>query len=480
MTTVACLEREALDFLVARLAWPVPVVRWRAARALRDLVNAPATRRETTDRLLRCLTKARCEAEACTILTVFLMAQPAARPGSNLLGVALHQPSILASILLRQMGGAYASTWRGAHSGPVPDGFEADGYFEEFRTAHVPPILSSNLTRLAKASGRPFMRQWAFEWQRLQQATGVPRTDYPYYFDSFSEVRSGVVGQYIQGQGELYRSAYLRTLALAVVLWGMPASLAERYALEAAPAAPGLFEIDPVARPAWLGDVPERCAASPDTLESHASELIDSFASLEMLPVSFDSPIDLAVASYGSLEIEAFLATDEYTPDRIPEGEVELADFEASFGIAGSRPETPLAGYGDDEPGAAAPVCPSMIPQPYGYWQAHYLATGFPVPASYVLPAPTQLRCGGSGLELVHAERVVGKTAFWHDRWSPDYHRDGHTRCGVYAVLEPALLKAAMVRMQREIVWRARLRLWRRERDYGDYALIERVVALRG
>src|SRR3546814_4057468 len=63
----ACLGREALDFRVGRLSWPVPFVRWRAARALRDLVDAPATRTEATDQLLRCLASARCESEVCTI-----------------------------------------------------------------------------------------------------------------------------------------------------------------------------------------------------------------------------------------------------------------------------------------------------------------------------------------------------------------------------------------------------------------------------
>src|SRR3546814_9870629 len=105
-------------------------------------------------------------------------------------------------------------------------------------------VCSSDLrTCLERTSRRPFMRQWAFEWQKLQERTGVPRTEYPYYFDSFAEVRSGIIGQYIQGQGELYRSAYLRTLALAVERWRLPAGLAETHAMDVVPAVPGLFEI---------------------------------------------------------------------------------------------------------------------------------------------------------------------------------------------------------------------------------------------
>src|SRR3546814_3650497 len=102
--TAAFLGRESLDFLVARLSWPVPFVRWRAARALRDLVDAPATRTEATDQLLRCLASARCESEVCTILTVFLMARPVARPASKVLATTLRHPSILAKVLLLHLG----------------------------------------------------------------------------------------------------------------------------------------------------------------------------------------------------------------------------------------------------------------------------------------------------------------------------------------------------------------------------------------
>src|SRR3546814_16451668 len=154
-----------------------------------------------------------------TILTVFLMARPVARPASSVLATTLLHPSILAKVLLRHLGGTGDLEWEQAHSGAAPDEFEPEAYFEEFRTAHVPPILSTNLTWLERTSRRPFMRQWAFEWQKLQERTGVQRNDYPYYFDSFEEVRSGIIVQYLQGQGAPYRSVDLRTTPLAGDRW---------------------------------------------------------------------------------------------------------------------------------------------------------------------------------------------------------------------------------------------------------------------
>lgn len=202
MTTLP-MEHEALDFLAARLSWPVPVVRWRAGRALRDLLDAHETRFDATRMLLRTLAAARCEAESCAVLTVFLMARSDARPALGVLRKSLRHPSVLASLLLRHMYGDDGLEWERAHSGSAPEYFEPEPYFEEHRTAHVPPILSIHLRQLERRAHLPFIRQWAFEWQSLQDATGVLRTGYPVYFGSSIEVRSGIIGQYIQGQGEL-------------------------------------------------------------------------------------------------------------------------------------------------------------------------------------------------------------------------------------------------------------------------------------
>src|SRR3546814_8426936 len=116
----------------------------------------------------------------------------------------------------------------------------------------------------------------------------------------------------------------VQTCALPI----LPAGLAETHAMDVVPAVPGLFEIDPVKRPAWLGDIPERCAASPDDLGRFARELIDVSRSLEMQPVSLDIPIDSAVTQYGALEISSFLVTGALTIEHVPEDRIELRSEE--------------------------------------------------------------------------------------------------------------------------------------------------------
>ncbi|MGP3725262.1 hypothetical protein [Cereibacter sphaeroides] len=476
LMTMRPMERESLELLIARLSWPVPVVRWRAARALRDLLNSQETRLDATHMLLRSIAAARCETECCAGLTVFLMAESHARPALEALRDTLRYPSILASLLFRHMYGEDGPDWQSSHSAFPSVYFEPEPFFIEHRTAHVPPILSTNLRSLERHANRPFMRQWAFEWQTLQDKTGVPRSSYPHYFGRVDDVKGGFVGQYIQGQGELYRSAYLRTLAYAVDHWEMPRHIAEHYAMYVVPAVPGLFEIDPVPRPAWLGDIPERCAASPGDLEQLARQLIDATRELKLRPMSLISPIVADVAEHGEFAITAHLVADDYSGDESDDNKMEIADFESAFNIEGDRPETPLDKYSDQREGSTAPVCTSMLPQPYGYWQSHYFATGLPVAASYVLPMGTRMRCTRGGVELLYTGRLVGTTSYWHDRWSPEYPREGNTRCGVYSTLEATLLPDALKRLGRRVVWKANMRLWQRASTLDEFEIFEKTV----
>jgi hypothetical protein len=176
----------ALEVLFERLNWPVPMVRWRAAREIRDLLNDEISRPDATAQLLHRLDSCQTESEVAAWLTVVLLTELAARPSLSDVASRLHRPSALSDALMHQI---YATpldpqTWRGAHSGQAPDDFEPDKYFDQHKTAHVPPILANNLRRLEASTRRPFMRQWAFEWKQLRDRIGTKFTLYPHYFVS--------------------------------------------------------------------------------------------------------------------------------------------------------------------------------------------------------------------------------------------------------------------------------------------------------
>jgi hypothetical protein len=266
----------ALSLLFDRLNWPVPMVRRQAAKEIRNLLNDADTREDATLTLLRCLEAYQTESEVCSLLTIILLTDPGARPALGSVTSRLHRPSVLSDALLQQIYETKPDTasWKVAHSGLAPDAFEPDPYFEEHKTAHAPPVLYNNLRRLESQARRPLLRQWAFEWKRLRDQFGTRFTRYPYYFDEVGDVRGGIVGQYLQRQAEIYRSAYLRSIALAVDQWGMPPTTAVEYCLDNIPAIAGLFELEPGQRPAWLGDIPERSLLPDADLEAIGRDLI--------------------------------------------------------------------------------------------------------------------------------------------------------------------------------------------------------------
>ena len=472
----------AVDLLLNRLLWPVPLVRWRAARGLRDLMEDPTTRVRTTDALLVALKSAALESDACTILTVLLMVRNDAVP--DLLTVRDHllQPSILAEIILQEIYGTVAGTdwWRG-HSGPPFLGFQASSYFEEHQTHHVPVVLSTNMSALEGKSGLPFMRQWAFEWQQLCDRTDARFTEFPYYFCDFGEARDGIIGQFSPRQSELYRSAYLRSFSIAVSEWGFSQREAGYYVSELLPSIRGLFEFDPVGRPEWLRDLPERCAANPDDMESIARSLIGAIPDKEKALISLHVPLDATVERFADLTLTAHLVT----PDFVPHGgflplPTTLVMAHDGFALDQSRDETPMERVQESGlRGDALPVCSALLPIPYGQWHGHLHSTGIPLPNSYLLPDASVIRSARNSVWIQCGTATVSTSQYWLDHWSPNYPLDGGTtRCGVWSTIDRAVLGERASMLDRKLAWSVRLQIWRREEAHGPYQRTELTLFL--
>ncbi len=265
-----------LRMILARLSWPVRMVRWNAAREYASLLGS-RTHGATALRLYyEWLASRRFETEVTSGLAVLQCAHWRDIPDFLDLTRSINKPSILADLMLQFIYGFGWSKggWEDANYGLVPDDFVARKYFEEHRTAHVPPMLSTDFERLEEKTGFPFIHQWSYEWQRLTDETDAPHSDYPYYFLGPTLTRSGVSGQFSQAQCDVYRSAYLRTLSLAVTLGVTRASDSGFFASNCLPLNGELLSVKPRNRPAWLNDLPERACGDGASLEEIARQLI--------------------------------------------------------------------------------------------------------------------------------------------------------------------------------------------------------------
>jgi len=465
----------ALSFLFERLKWPVPMSRWRTAKGIRNLLNNSGTRSSTTDSLLDYLDDCKTESEVCQILTIVLLTSPEGRPLRTVLASRLHCPSILADMLLERIYGQGHGIggWRLAHSGRAPDDFEGGSYFEEHKTAHVPPILMNNLRRLESVSGYPFLQHWAYEWKILRDNLGTHYTRYPYYFDNVSDTRAGIIGQYWQRMSEVYRSAYLRTLAHAVSEWRLPQRIAEDYCLDIVHGIAGLFDVEPVARPAWLSDFPEKFCSPRADFAAIVRELIQASQIEGMLLVSLDTPLASSVQKYAKLSLSAHLVTPDFeiADDTLLYEKLLFMPISDTFELKGTPAEIPIQeAKMTGKKGEEVAVCSSLFPMPFGCWQSDYMSLGLTIPAPYTIPN-IEIRCTNEGIDCITSDgKIASKTRIWNDNWLPSYPKEGSTRCATATMIHQELLAEAMKRLEFKLAFFIRLRIWDREKEYGDYS----------
>ncbi len=310
-------------------------------------------------------------------------------------------------------------------------------------------------------------------------ATNSPYSSYPYHFMNTVRSREGVGGQFSQSQCNVYRSAFLRTLAFAVQQWGMPRNLAVIVAARCLPLSKGLHALRPIARPAWLKDVPEKCCKSDASLEEISRRLLKvNIGSSGMRPVSLRIPISNAMAEFGELSIESFYVTEDFNPksDFVEDHTrmliwpiTDLVSFE------GPLPEEDVKQYRiDGATGSCIPVCLNVWPSDFGFWQNDYVHLGFAFPAPYNFPSAPHVESAKGWVGFSFDGRRVGYWKVWHDNWIPVHAKDGHTRCGGLTELKTSVLCSTAATLGMKLAWHVKLSLWQRPSEYGAPVLATR------
>jgi hypothetical protein len=472
----------ALSFLFQRLKWPVPMSRWRTAKEIRNLLNNPYTRSSTLEALLDYLDQCKTESEVCEILNIVFLTSPDARPSRTALASRIHCPSILADILLEQIYGLGHGVggWRWAHSGRAPADFSGGRYFEAHKTAHVPPILLDNLKRLERAGGHPYLQHWAYEWKTLCDKQGTRYTGYPHYFDDVLDSRAGIMGEYWQRMREVFLSAYLRTLAYAVSEWRLPHRVAEDYCLEIVHGIAGLFDVEPVARPLWLSDIPERFCGPDADFALLVRELVQAARLEGMRLVSLDTPVASSVQKFAKLTFSAQVTPNYMLPDDAYLYENMLFMLVGdTFDLNGSPGEITIQeAKTEGKAGDEVAVCSCLFPIPFGHWQGDYHALGLTVPAPYTIPNIV-IRCTRESIDsITSGGKVSARTLIWNDNWMPAHPEGGSTRCGTATMIDQELLAEAMERLGRKLAFFMQLRIWDREKEYSNYSESKRTFFL--
>lgn len=258
----------SMDVLLSRLTWPSALVRERAAVALEELVSQEGPVGERAQNaLLAWIGQQNVESMAVLGILVFCRLadrHPERLPEYGMLDQVIGRPSLLSFELLRHVYHdlAMKPDWTRCHSGPITPIFEPPEFFEKFRTNFLPPIYSTWMKEVQDRTLLPMLRRWAFEWMQLVSTLGYQPSAQVLDFGGRPPGLRMLVDFPLS---EVYRSAYLRSLAWAVTSGKLSEEAAAFLAYEACPIDLGLWRVQPGIKPPWW-PTPKPSAGTIDTI----------------------------------------------------------------------------------------------------------------------------------------------------------------------------------------------------------------------
>ena len=408
-----------LSMLTERLLWPIPRVRWEAARSLARLIRENET--ETPRALLSWIRNRRLESEASIGLSVIDAFNLGAYFDFVDVSTSIQSPSLLSNFLLKKnfddAGGLTASCCTISPSEPARLPMQEETWFDKYCETAVPGIFKYNLEYLQQSTGLPFLEWWKHDWCWLQTSDFRPEVAHPSFFTG---VHRNHQGRFNRGQRELYISAYLRTLAFAMV-YGMPLNSAEFYARYALPMNRGLADLEPVERPVWARNLLPYDAGRTKELAQEFWEsakcTIRSGEDLLALRI-----IDPREDSFIDFDIVLVIGPRGFSTGP-PEANTlkDIRMTESPGDMAGSV-------CGKSGGSVIAITCPTGMTQriwPETLGEVHIdMAMNIRLASIDIFDMSAQVQCGPFDIRLESESEVLSRWVHWYSDWEPMTHRE--------------------------------------------------------
>ncbi|MEZ7524802.1 MULTISPECIES: hypothetical protein [Burkholderia] len=459
-----------------RLRFPVPMVKLQvinaAAKALKDKTTSSAV----WDALVQWIGEAQLESEVLEGLSILLVAEDCGTLPVYELRRAIARPSILSDHFVDLVLGTQPliRTWEQCHSGEVPQLFQLDSAQQELSAGViVAPILVNTLRKLERETDLPFVRQWAYEFERLNDVRGARGDGHLSFFGG--NLGHDGTGYFIGWRSHMARSAYLRALALAVDHWGMPDEFALHYALFATPVDRSFLRMLPGDRPPWMStelNLPD------DSYEASANIVREILARCEgdadLQLVHFNGQLCRGQRLNADLEIisikcsgDSYVADDFFRfHDWLP-GQVFIdRDAQGNFCV---EPWPIDQDVSNSKGSSMRPCLLPAISKHVGYVHAD-LISRMPYLPVCALPAHSFLgRPRFGGIEITLGDQLLGMLHYWNQQWQPMQYKKVGNHCSLAVTLDKAMTSALLTDADKDTVRCWRTTVWSRPNDYGDW-----------
>lgn len=428
----------SMDVLLSRLTWPSVLVRERAAVALADLMSQEGTFGEQAQNdVMTWIGQQKMESVAVLgILTLCRLADqnPHKLPELGKINRELRKPSLLSFELLHFLYGDDVAKpdWTQCHSGEPTPNFEAPEFFEKFRTNFLPPIYSTWIKEVQDRTLLPMFKQWAFEWAQLVSSLGHKPSAQVLDFQGRSPGLRMLVDFPLS---EVYRSAYLRSLAWAVTKGRLPEETAFYLAHEACPVDLGLWRVQPGPKPPWWPK-PKVPSGTIDTVPAELSTVLsrlwdkkhDIFQGNALLAA--DGSFVCGTDTY-SLSIRAvFQAAHGPVPGDPKEimkacdearGEHTGQDVCFAGALKSINPgDISLVSHDWSVLPASIYVRPRVFPR-WQYWRGY---RGIQIPAPFIASEEISFRCEPDSIRVFNGDTQIGTWQDWTDGVTEEFEND--------------------------------------------------------
>lgn len=452
---------------VSRLALPIPAAKllttWAFGEALQDAAAGSAL----WPALMHWISERDFESEVVEAL-VPLLTTGCTPAQANEVRRHVKRPSIAMDMMLtgatRQK--PLLSSWNGCHSGPAARFADLDDVRVRLASGHVlPTIFTSTFEDLEESSGKPFLRQWAHEYEQLFTQRAVTINE---RFDYFAEGEQGASGMVVGRSSHAARSAFLRTLAFAVEYWDMPLDRAYQATIPALPGDPALLRMPPGPPPPLTaqlyasigsGDPMDMASSAMRALRTDPAQVLLHFSGclleLPMLTVELTA---FAVPTAVGVDAQRWVNIHEYMRGQVTRGRDESHRIVIPM-VMCKPPAASRAPY------LVAPILLDHV----GYFETELLHRTPYLPAwsPGASPLVAQPERGGMGLEADGTR--VGQMNWWLANWRP-FRVSGApagTACSTY--VDAALAEQYVAAMGSPLGHACALTVRRREQEYGDW-----------
>lgn len=425
------MRSPALQMLIERLLWPIPRVRWEAARSLARLIREEDKVAATA--LLDWIHARRLESEVVLGLGIIDAFELGDYFEFADVTKSIRAPSLLSDSLLKrnfsEASGLSPTRYARSPSEPAMLPQHQEIWFDRYREKAVPPIFSYLLTHLQELTDFPFMMDWQYEWRWLQTTNPRPELERPRFF---FRSRPYLPCNFHAGQRELYLSAYLRTLAFAAMTGAIPLDVAESYAMYALTLNRGLAELGPVERPDWskhLLPCDDECTKelAQNLWTSAADDVSPGEALLALRVVDFEED--------GFIELDTTLVIG---PPGFTGYPAEAVTLDVLTLNTRSGEMAGLLGQNPDfvPPSFERPLRMTQQISPEALGSVHIdMALNIRLAAPDIFGTPVTVECGSSEVRLKAGAGVLSRWIHWYADWEPAISRDlGSAVCSMTTV----------------------------------------------